>query len=132
MIQDTVSLSSESSPELRRDRSPAAITVDNLLRSRLRISNPRDPAGVANALRRLYPPDDQAVVREASALPLILEPAGQRSVAVSGPSTAEVDRAQADVERELRFLTTSVQLQDISAELEGWGQAIRGHIADGL
>ena len=40
-------------------------------------------------------------------------------------------RRSDDVERDLRSLTTNSQLKDIEPELSGWGQAIRGIIADG-
>jgi hypothetical protein len=46
-------------------------------------------------------------------------------------TSAELDQANADVERDLRALTTDHRLKDVEIELQGWGQAIRGIIADG-
>lgn len=128
MIQDMA----RTAADARRDRTAAAVKVDNLLRRRLRISDPGDPTEVAGALRRLYPADDRALEREASGLPMVLQAPNLRPLPAAGPSSVEVEAAEADVEQDLRFLATSPQLKDIDAELEGWGQAVRGHMAEGL
>ncbi|MDW8125218.1 MAG: hypothetical protein RMJ04_10645 [Geminicoccaceae bacterium] len=114
-----------------RDRSPLTAQLDNLIRRSLRISDPANPVEVAGGLRRLYRADDEAIEREERGLP-ILPPVRLERPISAGPSAAEVEQAQADIENDLRFLTTSAQLKDIEPELQGWGQAIRGHIADGL
>jgi len=115
-----------------RDRSPLMVQLDNLIRRSLRISDPANPVEVAGGLRRLYRAEDAAIEREERGLPLLAPTPLERPVAAAGPSGAEVEQAQADIENDLRFLTTSAQLKDIEAELQGWGQAIRGHVADGL
>ena len=115
-----------------RDRSPLMVQLDNLIRRSLRISDPANPVEVAGGLRRLYRAGDAAIEREERGLPLLAPTPLERPVAAAGPSGAEVEQAQADIENDLRFLTTSAQLKDIEAELQGWGQAIRGHVADGL
>ncbi|WP_051329469.1 hypothetical protein [Geminicoccus roseus] len=115
-----------------RDRSPTAVQLDNLIRRSLRISNPANPAEVAQGLRRYYPQDDMALEREAQGLPVIPEVRHVRPATTPGPSGVELEQAQADVERDLQFLTTSAQLKDVEAELLGWAQAIRSHVSDGL
>jgi hypothetical protein len=115
-----------------RDRSPLMVQLDNLIRRSLRISDPANPVEVAGGLRRLYRAGDAAIEREERGLPLLPPTPLERPVAAAGPSGAEVEQAQGDIENDLRFLTTSAQLKDVEAELQGWAQAIRGHVADGL
>jgi hypothetical protein len=130
MSQSSMPFNDAASP-LPRDRSPTAIAVDNLIRRRLRISDPRNAREVADGLQRLFPTDRLALEREASGLPLLKMPAIATPSAASGPSSAELEQATDDVERDLKALVTNSQLKDVDAELEGWGQAIRGLIADG-
>jgi hypothetical protein len=116
-----------------RERTPAAVRADNIIRQRLRISDPGDSRAVAEALLRRFPQEGQALEREASGLPFApsaLLPA-LPVAAISTPSGAELDQATGDVERDLQALLTDNQLKDIEAELEGWGQAIRNIVADG-
>ena len=84
-----------------RDRTPAAVKLDNLLRRRLRISDPGDPREVAGALKRLFPSEGQALEREASGLPLVTAPAVAPRPAESAASGAELDQAVGDVGRDL-------------------------------
>jgi hypothetical protein len=117
-----------------RDRTPAAVTVDNLIRRRLRIGDPRDPRAIAEGLRRTFPGQARRLDLEASGLPLLPAAAGAPAprAAEAGPSTAEMDQATGDVERDLRALVADNQLKDIEPELQGWGQAIRGIVAEGV
>jgi hypothetical protein len=130
MTQSSMSANGNGSP-LPRDRSPTAITVDNLIRRRLRISDPRNAREVADGLKRLFPADRQALEREASGLPLLRTPLVTAAPAAASPSSSELEQALDDVERDLKSLLTNSQLKDIDAELEGWGQAMRAIIADG-
>ena len=117
-----------------RDRTPVAVTVDNLIRRRLRIGDPTSPQDVADGLRKLFTGDARALDLEAKGLPLlsptVMLPAAR--MAEASPSGTELDQATGDVERDLRALTTDSQLKDIEPELLGWGQAIRGIVADGI
>ena len=113
------------------DRSPAAIKLDNMIRQRLRVSDPQSAAAVAEGLRRVFPKDDEALKREASGLPLVLARPVSEIPAGDAPSSTELIQAVDDTERDLASLTADSQLKDIQAELEGWGQAIRSVIADG-
>lgn len=115
-----------------RDRTPTAVTVDNLLRRRLRISNPADPVEVAGALRRLFVVDSQALEREASGLPTIVRPLQPVRPVETGASGVELDQAMADVTRDLDALVKNSQLKDVEPELQGWAQAIRNIVADGI
>jgi len=118
-----------------RDRTPAAVTVDNLIRRRLRIGDPMSPQEVAQGLRRLFAAEARSLDLEAKGLPLLppsaLMPAPPIPVQ-AGPSGGELDQALGDVERDLRPLLTDSQLKDIEPELQGWAQAIRGIVADGI
>jgi hypothetical protein len=115
----------------RRDRTPEAMALDNLIRRKLRVSDPTSAAEVATALRQQYPADHDALTREAAGLPFLPMPT---AALASPPTTAtglELQQAQSDVERDLTELTNSSLLKDIQPELRGWGSAIRRAIADG-
>lgn len=118
--------------QLNQRRSATAITVDNLLRRRLRVSDPHSARDIADGLRRTYVQDTQAAQRETTGLPTLpMLPMGEVSTTVA-PSSVEVTQATDDVDRDLRALIESSQLKDIEAELDGWSQAIRANIEDGL
>ena len=109
-------------------------TVDNLIRRRLRIGDPRDPREVADGLRRLFAGDARALDAARPRACRLLPPTRHAAVGAAestAASGAELDQAIDDVERDLRALTTDSQLKDIEPELQGWGQAIRGIVADG-
>ena len=116
-----------------RDRTSVAVQADNIIRRRLRIGDPLDAAEVASGLRRLFDREARSQELEAQGLPLlpwsVAPPSAQPTYTPA--SRSELDQALDDVERDLRSLTTNSQLKDIEAELQGWGQAIRGIIADG-
>lgn len=114
-----------------KDRSAIAVTVDNILRRRLRISDPRSSAEVADALRRVYVADNLALEREASGLPFAGTLARPPRTVDTAPSGSELDQATDDVARDLDALVKNSQLKDIEPELQGWWQAIRGLIAEG-
>ena len=54
-----------------RDRTPAAIRADNLIRQRLRIGDPRDPREVAEGLKRLFPKDAGLLAAEAEGFAVV-------------------------------------------------------------
>lgn len=116
-----------------RDRTPVAIRADNLIRQRLRIGDPRNPLEVAEGLKRLFPKDAGALLSEADGLaplPSRLKPSPLRAPE-SAATGSELTQAIADVERDLAALTADHRLKGITAELQGWGQAIRSIVADG-
>jgi hypothetical protein len=117
-----------------RDRTPVAVTVDNIIRRRLRVGDPSSPREVADGLRRLFAADSRSLDLEAKGLPLLPATMGPPPAvaAEANPSGTELDQASSDIERDLKALTTDSQLKDIEPELQGWSQAIRGIMADGI
>jgi hypothetical protein len=114
-------------------RSPQTVALDNVLRRELRLSDPYDPDQIATALLGIYPSVKDQMDRERNgfafsdvpALAPALRPAG-------GATSAEVDQATDDLDRDLTTLTTSSELKDIKVELVGWSRAIRQAATDGL
>ncbi|HEY7639095.1 MAG TPA: hypothetical protein VH814_05170 [Steroidobacteraceae bacterium] len=113
-------------------RSATAITVDNLLRRRLRVSNPRSARDIADGLRRTFTADSAAERREVAGQSIADVAPANLLPASPGPTGVELEQAQGDVDRDLRALIENNQLKDIEAELDGWSQAIRASIDDGL
>ncbi|MGM4915038.1 hypothetical protein [Rhizobium sp. 768_B6_N1_8] len=54
---------------ISRPRSAATVAVDNFLRKSLRVSDPRDPLQIANALLARYPEEAERDRRERAGLP---------------------------------------------------------------
>jgi hypothetical protein len=118
--------------ERERDRSPAAVQADNLIRRRLRVGNPSDPVEIAGGLRRVFRAEGQALDRETSGLPITrVATPGPAGGPVEGPSAAEMDQARHDIEEDLKSLVSDGGLKDVRPELEGWSRAIRGIVAEG-
>ena len=111
------------------------LALDNLIRRELKVGDPSDPMQVAQALLTRYQNDPRAraIAQEAQGLPFLLSAAAPASV-VQAPtsSTAEWDQAASDVNRDLRELTTSALLKDITPELQGWAQAVRSAMSEGV
>jgi hypothetical protein len=117
---------------VKRERSPTVVALDNLIRQKLRVSDPSDPQEIAKALRSYYRAETEAMEREAAGLPFLLAPSPTAAPRVATSSQAEVDQAVGDVGRDLTTLKTSSLLKDIEPELRGWDAAIRAVVADGL
>ncbi|SFO57376.1 hypothetical protein SAMN03159463_02317 [Mesorhizobium sp. NFR06] len=113
-------------------RSPATVAVDNLLRKTLRVSDPRDPDQIANALLNFYPEEADRDRREQAGLPYSSVPDYVPVAKNNGPSSVELAQAQDDLERDLQTLSTSSPLKDIRIEMIGWGRSIRQIANDGL
>ena len=113
-------------------RSPATVAVDNLLRKTLRVSDPRDPDQIANALLNFYPEEADRDRREQAGLPYSSVPDYVPQARNTGPSSVEMAQAQDDLERDLQTLSTSSPLKDIRIEMIGWGRSIRQLANDGL
>ena len=112
----------------------ASLALDNLIRSQLRVSDPRDPKQIAEALLNYYRdlPQAIAVRQEAQGLPFLQAPAAP---ALPPPqptsSDAEFRIADGDVERALTDLSTNPLTNDITPEMHGWGGLIRGAVVQG-
>ena len=133
MYSSTYSPTADAGSENCSNRTPIAIWTDNLIRQKLRIGDPRDPREIADGLKRLFPADARTFALEAEGLPTLPAKVGVGSIrAVELQATgAELKQAIDDVERDLQALTTDHRLKDITAELQGWGQAIRTIVSDG-
>jgi len=113
-------------------RSPIAVKLDNLIRSRLRVSNPYDPIEVADGLTRFYRGAAEHKRLEEAGLPFyqvqVVQPPRPE---MAGPSRFELDQARSDVGKDLDSLLQNQLTKDIVPELRGWQSAIDNIIADG-
>src|SRR5271166_334404 len=113
-------------------RSPIAVKLDNLIRSKLRVSNPYDPLEIADGLKRFYKGAAELTRLEESGLPFYQVPVVQPPrPEMAGPSRFELDQAKSDVAKDLDSLLNQQLLKDINPELRGWQSAIDNIIADG-
>jgi hypothetical protein len=128
------SASISTSSSLAIQQSAARSALDNLLRRELKVSDPGDAKQIAQALLDRYKNDPRAaaIKREADGVPFLMSTPTTAPMAPSATSSdAEMQQAIDDVERDLHELTRSSILKDITPELQGWTQAIRGAIAEG-
>jgi len=122
--------SSANPPSTAYDR----VVFDNLLRRELKVADPSNPQEVADALLRKYQSDPRALAltQEALGLPFQQAPTSRPVVQTTPTATDnEWQQAVGDVERDLRELTTSALLKDLTAELTGWSDAIRSAMREG-
>ncbi len=110
------------------------LALDNMIRSQLKVSDPRNPKEIAQALLTYYKdlPQAVAITEEAQGLPFLQAPMPQTMLAPSRPtsSDAEFNIAQNDVEKALADLTTNPLTADIVPEMQGWGQSIRDAVTE--
>ena len=116
-----------------RDRTPAAIRADNLIRQKLRIGDPRNPLEVAEGLRRMFPKDAGLLTAEAAGwAPMPARPAnGYARTPESVATGSELQQAIAYVDRDIAALAADHRLKGITAELQGWSQPTRTIISAG-
>ena len=114
------------------NRSQRTITVDNFLRKALRVSDPRDPSQIANALLARYPDEADRDRREREGLSYSSTPMASAVAMAVGAGMIELETARTDFERDFATLTSLSQLKDITVEINGWGRAIRRAAADGM
>jgi len=110
------------------------VAFDNLLRRELKVADPNDAYAVADALMRRYQDDPRAraIQQEAQGLPFLQTvTAGPPAPSAPTASDSEWKQAVDDIERDLRELTTSALLKDVTAELAGWTEAIRSALREG-
>jgi hypothetical protein len=113
-------------------RSPIAVKLDNLIRSKLRVSNPYDPMEIADGLTRFYRGAAEHKRLEEAGLPFYQVQVVQPPMpATAGPSRFELDQARSDVSTDLSQLIQNQLTKDIVPELRGWQSAIDNIIADG-
>jgi hypothetical protein len=109
------------------------LALDNMIRSQLKVSDPRNPKEIAQALLSYYKdlPQAAAITEEAQGLPLLQAPIGPAlPPARPTSSDAEFNIAQGDVEKALVDLSTNPLTADITPEMQGWGQSIRDAVEE--
>lgn len=114
--------------------SNAKLAMDNLLRRELRVGDPNDPQQVAKALLERYQhqPRARAIKQEAQGLPFLQSlPAAPAAPPVNTATSADLEQAMSDIDKDLEELTRSNQLKDIAPELDGWSDAIRSAATEG-
>ncbi|UHD15648.1 hypothetical protein [Thiocapsa bogorovii] len=116
---------------LPAERSQAAVALDNLIRRHLRVTDPRDPEAISNALRARYADEQAALDQEAAGLPFFKVARIETQTAVDTSTSAELRQARGDVEQDLTALTTNALLKDIHPELRGWSHTLREVINEG-
>lgn len=121
-----------STSQLFMDRSPTAVDLDNLIRKKLRVSDPTDPKSIVEALNKLYTAEKEVMNREAAGLPYMVLPAIRAVPATPTATSAEMEQAKDDVERDLTALINNSILKDIVPELRGWASTIRNAMLEGV
>jgi hypothetical protein len=103
------------------------LALDNMIRSQLKVSDPRNPKEIAEALLSYYKdlPQAAAITEEAQGLPLLAAPMLPAPPPRNTSSDAEFNIAKGDVEKALIDLSTNPLTADITPEMQGWGQSIR-------
>ncbi|WP_460733026.1 hypothetical protein [Lysobacter tyrosinilyticus] len=111
------------------------LALDNLIRRELRVGDPRNPEQIANALLDRYQYDRRAaaIQQEAQGLPFLRSPQSFAPAAPEQTATSiDLKQALSDIDKDLRQITSSNLLKDISAELDGWSDAIRTASDEGV
>jgi hypothetical protein len=114
--------------------SAASLALDNMLRNQLKVTNPRDPKQIAEGLLAYYQdlPQAAGIRQEALGLPFLQAPTMPAAAPAQPTSSdAEFRIANGDVEKALQDLTNNPLTNDITPEMEGWGDAIRSAVAQG-
>ena len=116
------------------DGASIGLALDNMIRNQLKVSDPRNPKEVADALLKYYQdlPQAAGIRNEAQGLPFLQAPP---PAAMLPPAATSSDRefaiANGDVERALTDLSTNALTNDFIPELQGMAQAIRASIIEG-
>lgn len=113
------------------ERSPSAMALDNLLRRKLRVSDPADAGQIADALKKIYQDESHALEQEAAGVPFLQSLQSPLRTETEAASRVELTEAIGDVNRDLTSLTNNALLKDAHPELNGWATTIRSAIAEG-
>jgi hypothetical protein len=110
------------------------LALDNMIRSQLKVSDPRNPKEIAQALLGYYKdlPQAAAITEEAQGLPFLQAPMAPAMLAPARPTSSDTEFtiAQNDVEKALIDLSTNPLTADIVPEMQGWGQSIRDAVEE--
>jgi hypothetical protein len=114
-----------------------SLALDNMLRNHLKVNNPRDARQIAEGLMAYYQdlPQAAGIRQEIMGLPSLPPGAmmGQQQAlaAQSGSSDTEFRIANGDVEKALLDLASNPLTNDITPEMQGWGDSIRTAVTQG-
>lgn len=111
------------------------IALDDLVRRRLRVGDPKDPDAVARALLDLYPEERTRFDRETIGLPFVadmLDVSSGTSVVFVSPTESDFTQALADLNQDLNILVSEPALRNVAPGLRGWAQNIRTTVAEGM
>ena len=111
-----------------------ALALDNMIRNTLKVSDPRNARQIAEGLLAYYQdlPQAAGIRQEAQGLPFLqTQSAPMLPAAQPTSSDAEFRIAQNDVEKALQDLASNPLTNDITPEIQGWGDSIRIAIAQG-
>jgi hypothetical protein len=112
------------------------LALDNMLRNHLKVNNPRDARQIAEGLMAYYQdlPQAAGIRQEVMGLPS-LPPAmmGQQLSLASQSSSSDTEFriANGDVEKALIDLASNPLTNDITPEMQGWGDSIRAAVTQG-
>lgn len=110
------------------------LALDNMIRSQLKVSDPRNPKEIARALLDYYKdlPQAAAIAEEAQGLPFLQGPMPQQMLPAprATSSDTEFGIARNDVEKALVDLSTNPLTADVVPEMQGWGQSIRDAVEE--
>ncbi len=121
----------QNTSSITMDRSPNVVALDNLVRRKLRVSDPSDAGQIADALKKVYSDESHALDQEAAGVPFLQPLQAPPKTEANTASRAELTEAINDVNRDLVSLMNNALLKDVHAELNGWATAIRAAIAEG-
>jgi hypothetical protein len=112
----------------------AALALDNMLRNQLKVSDPRNPRQIAEGLLAFYKdlPQAAGIAQEAQGLPFLqMQTAPILPPPQPTSSDAEYNIAKSDVEKALQDLASNPLTNDITPEMQGWGDSIRLAVEQG-
>lgn len=111
------------------------LAFDNLLRRELRVGDPNDPEQIAKALMDRYQADPRAraIHQEAQGLPFLQSPTVLTPQVLERTATGiDLEQATTDVHKDLEELVGNNLLKDVAPELQGWSDAIRSAMIEGV
>jgi hypothetical protein len=121
----------QNTSSITMDRSPNAMALDNLVRRKLRVSDPTDAGQIADALKKIYKDESHALDQEAAGVPFLQPMQASLRAETKTASRVELTEAISDVNRDLTSLKNNALLKDVHPELNGWATTIRSAIAEG-
>jgi hypothetical protein len=111
-----------------------SLALDNMLRNQLKVRDPGNAREVAEGLLAYYQGSPQAdgIAQEALGLPFLQTRAmAPPAPPQTGSSDTEFAIANGDVEKALQDLSNNPLTNDITPEMQGWGDSLRTAIVQG-